>query len=101
MLNSIPVIGWILDLGFKISLAIPFWFIWTVLGIGRKYFSFLPEIYQAVPFWDCVGVFMVVPILYKIFVPKIFSVSNQQKVGTEPNTNRTFDGPRVYEHLHR
>lgn len=83
MLNYIPVVGWLMDFGFKVSLAIPFWFIWTVLGIGRKYFSFLPEIYRAVPFWDCVGIFIVVPILYNIFVPRFVSVKNEQNVGTE------------------
>jgi len=83
MLNYIPVLGWVIDLFFKVSLAIPFWIIWTLLGIGRKYFTFLPEIYLAPPFWDCVGVFIVVPILYNIFVPKFISISNDQKVERE------------------
>lgn len=75
MLNAIPFAGWFLDFVFKVSLAIPFWFIWTVCGIGHAYFDFLPARYLDPGFWDCVGVFIVVPIAYGIFVPKIASVS--------------------------
>lgn len=83
MINAIPFVGWILDLVFKVSLAIPFWIIWTVCGLGAKYFYFLPSIYQAPGFWNCVGLFMAIPILYSIVVPKFVSVSNEQKVGAE------------------
>jgi hypothetical protein len=79
MLNIIPVIGWLLDLVFKVSLSIPFWFIWTHLGIGKKYFPFLPETFLSVPFWDCVGIFIVVPIVYHIFVPRFVSVSSSSE----------------------
>jgi hypothetical protein len=79
MLNVIPVIGWLMDLGFKISLAVPFWFIWTFCGLGRKYFFFLPPVYQSLPFWNCVGLFIVIPIAYIIIVPKIASVSQENK----------------------
>ena len=80
MLNSIPVIGWLMDLGFKISLAFPFWIVWSVCGIGEKYFYFLPQVYKDPGFWDCVGVFIVIPILKSIFLPRL-SVSNKQTVG--------------------
>jgi hypothetical protein len=83
VLNAIPFFGWIMDFGLKVSLAIPFWFIWTICGLGKKYFYFLPQVYQHVPFWNCVGLFMAVPILYNIFIPKFVSVSNTQKVGSE------------------
>ena len=63
MLNVIPVVGWFLDLAFSISLAVPFWLIWTVCGIGEKYFGFLPPVYLYPSFWNCVGVFIVVPII--------------------------------------
>ncbi len=79
-LNTLPFAGWFLDLVFKTSLALPFWIIWSVLGIGKKYFSFLPEIYLSPGFWDTVGVFIVVPIAYSIFIPKIVRVSNNQEV---------------------
>ena len=78
MLNAIPGIGWALDFVLKVSLAIPFWLIWTVFGLGEKYFGFLPPVYQTPSFWNCVGLFIAVPILYLIFVPKIVTVSVDQ-----------------------
>ncbi len=75
MINGIPVVGWLLDFAYKVSLAIPFYIIWTGFGIGDKYFSFLPEVYRDPGFWNCVGLFIVMPILYGIFVPKLISVS--------------------------
>ena len=80
MLNAIPIVGWLADFTFKVSLAIPFWFIWSVLGIGEKYFYFIPIVYQDPSFWDCVGIFIVVPILNDIFVPKLVSIRNEQKL---------------------
>ncbi|HEY4506768.1 MAG TPA: hypothetical protein VJH71_01205 [Candidatus Paceibacterota bacterium] len=75
MLNVIPVVGWILDIFFKASLAVPFWFIWTVCGFGKRYFYFVPPVYQDLPFFHCLGLFIVIPIIYIIVVPKIISVS--------------------------
>jgi hypothetical protein len=75
MLNSIPIFGWLLDFGLKVSLAIPFYIIWTGFGLGDKYAAFLPEPYREPGFWNCVGLFIAVPILYGIFIPKIWSVS--------------------------
>lgn len=80
MLNNIPIIGWLLDFVFKASLSLPFWLIWSVSGIGKKFFPFLPEVYLNAGFWETVGVFIVVPIVYSIFVPKFVKVSNTQKV---------------------
>lgn len=76
MINAIPVIGWAVSLFFSISLAIPFWLIWTVFGIGEKYFYFLPPVYYDPGFWACVGIFMVVSILKLVFVPRLASISN-------------------------
>lgn len=78
MLNALPFVGWLLDF-LKVRLAAPFWFIWTVNGIGEQYFGFLPPVYLHPGFWNVVGVFIVVPILYGIFVPKLASVN--QSVG--------------------
>ena len=82
MLNAIPVVGWILDFLCRASLAFPFWLIWTVWGVGQKYFYFLPEVYLTPGFWNCVGVFIVVGILKTVFVPKLASINNEQKIGT-------------------
>jgi hypothetical protein len=75
MISAFPVVGWVIDLFFKASLAVPFWLIWTVFGLGEKYFYFLPPIYHTPTFWECVGLFVAVPILYWIFVPRLVSVS--------------------------
>jgi hypothetical protein len=83
MLNAIPFVGWVMDFGFKVSLAIPFWIIWTFFGLGEKYFYFLPTVYRAPGFWDCVGFFIAVPILYAIVIPTIVRVVNTQTVGSE------------------
>lgn len=79
MLNTIPIVGWLLDFIFKASLALPFWLIWSVWGLGKKYFYFLPQIYFEPGFWECLGLFIAVPILYMIFIPKIVSVSQSNK----------------------
>jgi hypothetical protein len=76
MLNAIPVFGWALSAFFAISLAVPFWFIWTVCGIGSTYAYFLPAVYQHPGFWDCVGVFIVVGIIKLVFVPRLASASS-------------------------
>jgi hypothetical protein len=82
VINTIPVVGWLIDILFKMCLAVPFWFMWTVCGLGEKYFYFLPPVYHAPGFWNCVGLFVAVPILYLVFVPRLISVNNTQKVGT-------------------
>jgi hypothetical protein len=75
MINAIPVIGWALSLFFAASLAVPFWFIWTVCGIGATYAYWLPAVYLAPGFWICVGLFIVASIIKRVFVPTIVSVS--------------------------
>lgn len=79
MMNAIPFIGWFIDFVVKASMSLPFWLIWTKFGIGEKYFYFLPEVYQSISFWDCVGLFIAVPIAYSVFIPKIMSVSNSNE----------------------
>ncbi len=73
MLNAIPVVGWLLSLLFAMSLAVPFYFIWN--SLAPTYFYFVPEVYQHLPFWDTVGLFIVIPILKFMLVPK-FSTSS-------------------------
>lgn len=78
--NAIPIIGWILDLLVKISLALPFWIVWTVLGIGEKYAYGLPEVYHAPGFWNTVGVFICAGIL-KSFSPFVVNSKSESKEG--------------------
>ncbi|KKP78725.1 MAG: hypothetical protein UR78_C0016G0019 [Candidatus Moranbacteria bacterium GW2011_GWF2_35_39] len=82
MLNAIPIVGWLLDLIFKTSLALPFWLMWTKFGLGGKYFYFLPQIYHEPSFLNCLGLFIAVPILYRIFIPTLVSVSQTNKNNT-------------------
>lgn len=71
MINSIPILGWLMSLFFSVSMSVPFWFIWTNLGIGAKYFGWLPAQYQAIPFWDVVGLVIVASILKSILLPRL------------------------------
>jgi len=74
MLNKIPFIGWALTFAASVSLSVPFWFIWNRLA--PIYFYQLPEVYKHIPFWHCVGLFIVIPILKHTLVPQLASVSN-------------------------
>ena len=77
MLNAIPILGWLISALFAMSLAVPFYFIWNALA--PTYFYFLPAVYKAIPFWDCVGLFIILPILKSMLVPKFSSVSSSSE----------------------
>lgn len=80
MINSIPGFGWLISLAVYASLAVPFWIAWTVFGIGKTYFYFLPTVYHDVGFWATVGIFTVVGIMKVVFVPKLVSVESRATV---------------------
>lgn len=77
----IPVFGWLVGLLGATLSAVPFWFMWTYCELGKLYFNFLPIQFHSLPFWDIVGLFLVVNILkywvlpkfYKPEVPKFFT----------------------------
>lgn len=77
MINKLPVIGWLLSIVSSVSLSIPFWICWTVCGLGEKYFYWLPEVYWNLPFWNCVGLFIVISIIKGVLVPTLVSVSSR------------------------
>lgn len=81
MLNAIPILGWLLSLFFSVSLAVPFYIVWTACGIGETYFYFLPPVYHQIGFWSSVGLFMVLSILKLVLVPRFVSVNNEAKTG--------------------
>lgn len=85
MWNKIPFLGWFLSAVGATSLSVPFWICWTWGGIGKRYFYFLPEVFQVISFWNCVGLFVTIAILKGTLVPKIFSVSNSQSVNKNEN----------------
>jgi len=76
VINKIPFFGWFLSIVAAIGLAVPFWFCWTVFGLGPKYFYWLPAVYQSIPFWDAVGLFIVISIVKGTLTPKFARVSN-------------------------
>jgi hypothetical protein len=73
MINKIPFIGWFFSIAASISLSIPFYYIWNALA--PTYFYQLPKVYLSIPFWHCVGLFIVVPIVRNTLTPKFVSVS--------------------------
>lgn len=77
MINAIPVLGWILDVFFKASLAIPFWFFWTKMEVGQKFFNFLPDAYHVLGFWETVHLFICAGILVS-FSPFRSHISQSQ-----------------------
>lgn len=76
MLNNIPIIGWLLDILFKISLSIIFTPFWNWLA--PEYFDFLPEKYLQLGFWEVVGIFIILGIL-KQFSPLSIDNSNSNE----------------------
>ena len=94
MLNSIPVIGWFFSLMVAVGVSVPFWICWTVCGLGKYYFYFVPERYQVIPFWDCVGLFIIIGILgyvVKLLSPTIVTQSNTNN-NDEKEKDESFTG---------
>lgn len=75
-LERIPFYGASLTIIESAMIAIPFWFGWTVFGVGEEYFYFLPEVYHSVPFWKSVGLFTVAAAAKLIVFPRRY-ISNQ------------------------
>lgn len=69
MVNAIPIIGWLVSFVLATLLAIPFWFIWSYLGIGGM-FTFLPDALQIPGFWATVGIFMCLSIFRAVALPR-------------------------------
>lgn len=79
MIFAIPVLGWIIGWILFVSMAIPFWWFWN--DLAPIYFYWLPPVYQNIPFWHSVGLFIVINILKTVLVPKLTypSYSNPKK----------------------
>jgi hypothetical protein len=73
LINKLPFIGWFLSFIANVSLAVPFWLFWTHWGLGRLYFYQLPPVYFYIPFWDCVGLFLILGI-FKGMLPTVISI---------------------------
>lgn len=75
MINKIPFLGWILSFIAPASLSVPFYFIWS--SLAPIYFAdIVPVKFLNIPFWHCVGLFIVIPIVRDLFTPRFVNVSN-------------------------
>lgn len=59
----LPIKVWLVGILVTFLVAIPFWFIWSHLEVGKDYFSFLPQPLQSPRFWPVVGIFICLSIL--------------------------------------
>lgn len=72
MWSLIPIVGWFGGALFATIGAIPFWFLWTYCELGRLYFNFLPVQFHSLPFWDTVGLFLVISVIKFWVAPKFY-----------------------------
>lgn len=84
MINGLPIVGWIVSFVVNASMAVPFWYCWTVCGIGQTYFAFLPPQYHVIGFWSCVGLFIVISILKAVLVPQSLRTTTQSQSERTP-----------------
>jgi hypothetical protein len=68
MIFGLPIIGPVIGLVLAACLAIPFYFVWN--AVAPTYFYWLPPVYQAVPFWDCVLLIATFSMLKLILLPR-------------------------------
>ena len=79
MINKLPFIGWFFSAVASISLSIPFYFLWN--SEAPTYFYWIPKVYLHIPFWDCVALFIIVPIVKSTLTPSFVSVSQTNSKG--------------------
>jgi len=70
------------NIAFSIVSAIPMYFCWNC--IASVYLSFIPELYQNIPYWHIVGIFLVCTFIgeqINKLIPKLISInqSNENK----------------------
>lgn len=73
MLTSLPlfiVVSWL----WTALLAIPLWLLWTVCGLGSRYFAFLPSIWQSVSLPQMAGLLLLLAIARTIASPLKFDL---------------------------
>ena len=67
MIKKQTLIRWMRAFGICVLLSIPFWVLWTALGLGASCGSFLPRQFQSISFIDCLGLFTVLGLLKSLF----------------------------------
>ena len=95
MINKLPFIGWFFSILASTSLSVPFWFFWTYIGLGRVYFYQLPSVYFHIPFWHCVGLFIILGIFKGMF-PTLVSVSQSNTNKPEEKKEKIVGAVRGY-----
>jgi hypothetical protein len=75
----LPFLGWFISFVGSASLSVPFYFIWN--SLAPIYFYQLPQVYLYLPFWHCVGLFIVIPIVKNTLTPTFVHVSQSNKNG--------------------
>ena len=73
------IFTWIGVLLVAMLVSLVFWIAWTVCGTGATFAAFLPPVYLAPSFLQCLGIFVSIACL-KSLVPTIVDV-------TQTNTN--------------
>jgi len=62
-LLSLQILSWL----WTCLLAVPVWLLWTVCGLGRRYFGFLPEGWQSISLSSLIGLFLTAVLLRSAF----------------------------------
>jgi hypothetical protein len=50
------------------TFAVLSWLLWSVMGLGVNYFTFLPRVWQTVPLLNMIGLFLLVTLLKGLLV---------------------------------
>jgi len=70
---AIPLVivaNWLLT----VVMAIPCWLLWTVCGVGGRYFDFLPAAWRSVPLVHMAGLFLLFAIGRSAVSPVKFEI---------------------------
>lgn len=51
------------------ALALPAWLLWTVCGLGARYFGFLPQAWQGITLPHLAGLFVLAAIVRTVLAP--------------------------------
>ena len=71
------IMGIFINMAANVLIAVPFWLLWTVFKIGAKYFYFLPDLYQNIPLWNCIGIFLCVGMVKLLFAHNSATVNTK------------------------
>lgn len=76
----------------SLLISIPFWIVYSLCGIGEKFFYFLPVVYQAPGYWNTVGLFTVFFLLKGVVVVRFQKWTEIEKELKEIYKKRITEG---------